>query len=160
MAVEPQEIGIDEYNKNIADWGSKLALKIRGRLQLLTKDAKGKLLKSLRLKTAKWDGEIDKLAYHFLRHGVFLHKGVGRGYVMIGGSVQHVKGYQTKKSIMEMSKRLGRPLVLKSPASISLARNPKEWFNPVVKDNISGLADLVAQMDADRTVNATKLLIQ
>jgi hypothetical protein len=158
MAIEPQEISQEEYNKRVTAWGSALGNKIRTSIRSLTSKGKGDLLKSLRLKTAKWYGEVDLLSYHFVRHGVFVHKGVGRGYVMIGGNVVHVKGYISKKSIMDYAKRRGRTYA--TPFDASLKRKPDEWFNPVVKDNIEDLADLIAEMDADRAVNTTEILIK
>jgi hypothetical protein len=158
MAIEPEEIGIEEYNKRVTKWGSETGTKIHAAIRMLTSKGKGDLLKSLRLNAKKWFGEVDLLSYHFLRHGVFAHKGVGRGYVMIGGNVVHVKGYISKKSIMDYAKRRGRTYA--PPFDPTLKRKPDLWFNPVVKENIEGLADLIAEMDADRVVNATKMLIK
>jgi hypothetical protein len=158
MALEPQEIGIEDYNKRIADWGSELGSKIRVAIRALTTEGKGDLLKSLKFKSAKWNGEIDKLSYHFVRHGIFVHKGVGRGYVLIGGNVVHIKGYMTKKSIVDFGKRRGKTYT--TAFDSNLKRKPKEWFNPVVAQNIERLADMIAEMDADRVVNATKILIK
>jgi hypothetical protein len=156
MAVEPQAIGIEEYNKRVTAWGSTLGVKIRTSIRMLTTKGKGDLLRSLRLKTAKWYGEVDKLAYHFERHGVFAHKGVGRGHHMEGGVV--VRGQAPGKilSAANVNQRL-RQVVLRSA---SVNREAVEWFNPVVTDNIEKLADLVAEMDADRAVNETKILIK
>lgn len=158
MAVEPQEIGIEEYNKRVSAWGSKLGIKIRSSIRALTTKGKGDLLSSLRLKTGKWFGEVDKLSYHFARHGVFAHKGVGRGYYMEGGRV--IRGEKpgmilTAKSL-DVNYRL-KQVVLRSA---KINRKPAAWFNPVVQENMEGLADLIAQMDADRVVNATKIIIK
>jgi hypothetical protein len=158
MAVEPEEIGIEEYNAKIIGWGSELENKIRTVIRFLARKGKGDLLKSLRLKSKKWYGEVDLLSYHFVRHGVFAHKGVGRGYVMLGGNVVHVKGYMTKKSIVDFLKR--RPLTSGPSFNPGLKRKPDEWFNPVVKANIESLANLIAELDADRAVNATNMLIK
>lgn len=158
MAVEPQEIGIEEYNKRITRWGSDLGKKIRNSIQLLTKKGKGDLLRSLRLKTAKWYGEVDKLSYHFKRHGIFAHKGVGRGYYRDGSRV--VRGEKPGKVLnartMDVNHKL-RQVVLKSA---KINRTPTEWFNPVVNENMEGLANLVTELNADRLVNATKILIK
>jgi hypothetical protein len=158
MALEPQEIGIEEYNERIAGWGSELESRIRLAIRLLMSEAKGDLLKSLKFKSAKWNGEIDKLSYHFERHGIFVHKGVGRGYILIGGNVVHIKGYMTKKSIVDFAKQRGKTYT--TAFDPNLKRKPKEWLNPVVAQNIEKLADLIAEMDADRIVNATNILIK
>ncbi len=159
MDVEPREISQEEYNDRVSDWGSQLGVKLRSSIRMLAMDGKGDLVKSLRMKTAKWFGEIDKLAYHFDRHGVFMHKGVGRGYMMMAGNVVHVKGYQSKASIMKMfSEERRKKGVTKKDNT--LKRQPEEWFNPIVQQNIDKLADLVAEVNADRVVNATKMLIK
>jgi hypothetical protein len=44
--------------------------------------------------------------------------------------------------------------------SARINRKPIKWFNPVVAENIKGLADLIAEMDADKTVNATNMMIK
>lgn len=158
MAVEPQEIGIDEYNKRVADWGSALGKKIRDSIRALTTKGKGDLLKSLRLKTAKWYGEVDKLSYHFARHGVFAHKGVGRGYYMDGGKV--IRGNKPGKVLTAKTLDINYRLHQAVLRSAKINRKPTEWFNPVVSENIEGLADLIAEMDADRMVNATNIMIK
>ncbi len=159
MAVDPKDISQDEYNKRVTEWGSNVGVKLRASIRMLMNDGKGKLVKSLRLKTAKWYGEVDKLSYHFERHGVFAHKGVGRGYIMVGGNIVHVKGFQTKASIMKMFSAARKSKWITNKDT-GLKRQADEWFNPVVQDNIKDLADLVAELNADRAVNATKMMIR
>ena len=159
MAVEPKDISIDDYNKRVTEWGSETGVKIRSAIRTMATKGKEDLVKSLRLKTAKWYGEVDKLSYHFERHGVFVHKGVGRGYAMIGGKVMRVNGSpdtQFWKEYAKLKNREYKPKVL----TAGINRKAVEWFNPVVKDNIEKLADLVAEMNTDRVVNVTKILIR
>lgn len=156
MAVEPQEISQEEYNKRVTEWGSTVGVKLRASIRMLMSDGKGKLLKSLRLKTAKWYGEVDKLAYHFERHGVFAHKGVGRGYHMEGSRVVRGRGKLLNDKKADVNQRL-KQFVLRSA---DVKRHADEWFNPIVQQNIDKLADMVAEMNADRVVNATKILIK
>jgi hypothetical protein len=87
MAVEPNDISSEEYNSNIAGWGSDVAGKIRVSIRSLTSNEKDDLVKSLRMTTHKSYGEIDSVGYKFNHYGVFVHKGVGRGYYMEGGVV-------------------------------------------------------------------------
>jgi hypothetical protein len=162
MAVDPEDIGLEDYNKKVTDWGSKVAVKLRTSIRTLTRNGKGELLKSLRLKTAKWFGEVDKLSYHFKRHGVFVHKGVGRGYTMWNGSVMKHSGTlaasaaaRGMKTDPRFKDRIYKPM---DPGRLN--RVSKEWFNPIVKSDIDKLADLVAEIQADRTVSATKILIR
>lgn len=156
MAVEPEEIGLEEYNKRVTEWGSKLGNKIRASIRSLTSKGKGDLVKSLRLKAKKWYGEVDLLTYQFDRHGVFVHKGVGRGYHMEGGRV--VRGDKPGKVLTALTVNQKLHQVVLKSARVN--RKPAEWFNPVVAENIEGLANLIAEMDADRMVNATKMMIK
>lgn len=158
--LEPQEISQEEYNNRVTAWGSALGVKIRASIRSLTSKGKGDLLRSLRLKTGKWYGEVDKLAYHFVRHGVFVHKGVGRGYRMVGGRVMRVSGSASNQAVKDYARVKNRSFSPKVLTAASMERKAVEWFNPVVKNNIAGLADLVAEMSADRVVNASKILIR
>jgi hypothetical protein len=158
MAIEPKDISADEYNTRLTDWGGDVLGKIRSSIRNLTSKGKGDLVKSLRMKTHKDFGEVDSIGYSFKHYGVFVHKGVGRGYVMIGGNVMHVKGYMTKKSIIDFAKRRGT--VISSKFDSSLKRKPEPWLNPVIDDNIERLANMVTEMRADQAVNATRIYIQ
>lgn len=159
MAVEPEDIDLEGYNRRIAKWGTELGGKIRASIRMLTSKGKGDLVQSLRMKTGKWYGEIDRLAYHFLRHGVFLHKGVGRGYEMVGGKVVRVSGSKNIQSWKQYAMNKNREMQPKVLRGYTMERKPAEWFNPVVQENIEQLADLVTEMNADKAVNATKILI-
>jgi len=92
-----------------------------------------KLYLSVNSRTHKDYGAIDGVGFLFERHGVFVHKGVGRGYHADGSvSVKHPSG---------------------NP------RHPVEWFNPVVNKHIPELADRLAQISADAVLNAARLRI-
>ena len=159
-AVEPVKVTTEEFNRRVAGWGSATAVKLRASIASMSSKGKGDLLKSLRLNTKKDYGEISILTYKFIRHGVFFHKGVGRGYVMQGGSV--VRGQKTDAATKAYANAKGRsigPMTLFGSTGL-LKRKPQEWFNPIIETNITTLADLIAEMKADNAVNATKILIK
>jgi hypothetical protein len=167
MAVDPKDISLEEYNKRVIGWGEKTGRKIRDSIRMLTSKGKGDLLRSLRLKTGKWYGEVDKLAYHFERHGVFLHKGLGRGYAMVGGKVMRVSGSakdarfwgnaEYRKAGIKVS--VSRDYKPKLLTSQSIKRKPIEWYNRPIERNIPQLADMIAEMNADKAVNATNNIL-
>lgn len=97
----------------------------------------GKLVNSIKPSTRQSYGEIDTISFSFERHGIFLHKGVGRGWEMTGKVVR-----RTAKGKMENG-----------------GRNAVEWFNPVIDKNVPDLADQIATVNADAVVNAAKLKI-
>jgi hypothetical protein len=92
-----------------------------------------KLILSLDSKTHKEYSAIDGVGFLFERHGVFVHKGVGRGYKADGTvNVKHPSG---------------------NP------RQPVEWFNPIMQQKVPELANRLAQISADAVLNAARLRI-
>lgn len=158
--LDPKQVTPEEFNSKVSSWGSATAVKLKASISSLTSAGKGDLLRRLRLKTRKEYGEINRLSYEFPRHGVFFHKGVGRGYVMQGGSV--VRGRKTDAATRGYADAKGRSVgAMTLFGSTGLfKRKPQEWFNPIIETNITTLADLIAEMKADNAVNATKILIK
>lgn len=97
----------------------------------------GKLHASIMARVSKQMGVIELVSFSFERHGVFVHKGVGRGYEINGNSVT-----RTAKSTM------------------SAPRNPMPWFNPVLNLHIPLLANSIAEINANAALNASKLKIK
>lgn len=93
-----------------------------------------KLAASIRSKTRQNFGEIDTITYSFERHGVFVHKGVGRGYPIRGGAV------------------------IKNPSGKT--RVAVEWFNPVLDQNLPELANRIAEINADAALNSARAKIR
>ena len=157
--IEPKYVTPDEFNSKVSAWGSATAVKLKTRIMSLSNKGKGDLVRALRLKTKKDYGEIDRITYTFPRHGVFFHKGVGRGYVMQGSSV--VRGSKVNKQTKGYADAKGRSIgAMVISGKNGLFRRPQEWFNPVIEANIPTLADMIAAMRADNAVDATKILIK
>jgi hypothetical protein len=97
----------------------------------------GKLVNSIKPSTRQTMGEIDTISFSFERHGIFVHKGVGRGWEMAGKLVR-----RTAKGPMKGG-----------------GRNTVEWFNPVIEKNAPMLADNIAQINANAVLNFSKLKI-
>lgn len=94
----------------------------------------GHLAESIKAGTKATYGQIDLVSFTFERHGVFVHKGVGRGYP-IGG----------KGEIKDPSGR---------------GRQPVEWFNPELEKYAPELANRLADINADLALNTAYLHIQ
>jgi hypothetical protein len=77
------------------------------------------------------------VSFRFERHGVFLHKGVGRGYQMQGGMVVRVA---------------------KNPPK-GPARQPVDWFNHIINARTPQLANDIARVNADAALNAARMRI-
>jgi len=78
----------------------------------------------------------DGVSFKFERHGIFVHKGVGRGYTSSNNMV-------TKTS--------------KNPTG---SRDKVEWFNPVLDHYVPELADKIGEINANAVVNAMRMKIE
>jgi hypothetical protein len=144
-----KEANIEQQNRIIEQWIPKVRRALRtsarrfpeGKAQgFVTRGKKSgfsrtenKLAQSIKSKTKKSYGAVEMISFTFERHGVFVHKGVGRGYP-VSGSV-----------------------VINNPSGKT--RKPVEWFNPIVDKYFPQLADKIAGVNANAAVNATRLKI-
>jgi len=94
-----------------------------------------KLTDSFKGKIHLYYNLADGVTFSFERHGIFVHKGVGKGYTSSQNMV-------TKYS--------------KNPNG---KRDKKDWANPVMDKNTPLLADKIAEINADAVVNATRMKI-
>jgi len=101
------------------------------------KQTEKKLADSIGSYTKKDIDTITKIAFKFERHGVFVHKGVGRGYHASGtGFVNRTaKGSQVHPRVAV------------------------EWFNPVLDQYLPELVEKIARINADAVVNYTAMKI-
>jgi len=128
-----QASNIERHNQIVARSGFKIRAILKVSISRLSMKGKYQLIRSLRLRFKKEYGEISQLKYEFSRHGVFFHKGVGRGYIMQGSRV--IRGTKKAGSIIQTT----GPVL----------RKPKEWFNPVLAKEVPRLADEIANIQAD-----------
>lgn len=84
-------------------------------------------------------GISDGSSFKIQRHGVFVHKGVGRGYKMQSGMV-----VRTAKSANPDP----RPRV------------PIDWFNHIINAHAPQLADQIGEINADAAINAARMRIK
>ncbi|MBD9179609.1 MAG: hypothetical protein EGP82_10635 [Odoribacter splanchnicus] len=144
---------IQLFNKSVAGWSKRFENGLKSQIRALSQKGKGDLLRSLRGRTYKRDGEIDRIGYGFERHGVFWQKGVGKGYVMQNGFVQRGRKVRIGRSMHD--KRTDFRAV-----AGQINRRPKDWFNGPLGKGVEELADIVVEHYADRTVNATRMQIK
>lgn len=135
------------YNKAILNWGYATRSKLKFSISRLSMKGKGDLMRSLVTK-ARWDyGEIDRLEFSFLRHGVFFHKGVGRGYFIQGGKV--IRGYKSKVLRGLGGRReADGGFVVSGPHR----RQPKEWFTPTIDRELPVLVERIIETRGDLAI--------
>ncbi len=142
QAFTPDEM--KAYNDMIRKWTSKVRLRIKSSSARFANGGSGKYVKALTPSIGsgtKMDyGIIDRVNIKFERHGVFVHKGVGRGYVMRSGNVIRV-AY--------------------TPATpATKRRKPVDWFNAIIENNLPELANSVATFNADAVINEKRMFIR
>ena len=146
-------------NEAVSKWASMVQRRLRDRTSVFVHGKDGTISRpgriernlndSIKSLTKKSYGVIDRVTYTFERHGVFVHKGVGRGYEMQGGMV--VRTAKLEDPTTRQPTWWGddpRP------------RLPNEWFNPLLDQTLPELADKLAEINADAVLNATRMMIR
>jgi hypothetical protein len=148
---------VNVFNKAIKGWGNSVAGKlretVRGRFTKGKKEerkylkgihagkSEGKLVNSIRAKYGKERGgqRIERIGFNLERHGVFLQKGVGRGYVMQGGSVARIAKSDEARRY----------------------RFQSNWFNQTLDNNVNELSNIIVHHVGDAIVlNTKRMFIQ
>ena len=147
----------------VVQWSSMVISYMRGAAAVLQHGKEGtidrktplhterRLEDSLRSSTRVNYGVISSVSIQFERHGVFVHKGVGRGYHIQGGVV-----IRTAKSDAPGEGDHSFP---RNKKDRMVERHPYEWFNPVIDETLPELANKLAEINADAAVNATRMTI-
>ena len=104
-------------------------------------------------------GLIDKLGFSFPRHGIYIHKGAGRGQGgYIGSSwtkLKVINGIEVSTGIVRHT----------SPDSINGEqgtgnRTAYPWFDPVIRNRLSELMEIVTDYFDTIIIDATKIYIE
>jgi len=126
---------MDAFNEQVKAWSEQVKSALGPSIR--TNNILGsKLSRSIR-STHKYEyGEIYRLGFSFARHGIFIHKGVGLGYIMRGSTV------------------------VKTSRTVGFNRHPKPWFNPVVEASIPELGEIIKAYSETAILNSTKIYIR
>ena len=123
------------FNERLIAWGAKVAAAMPQSIS--SHGIYGKSLrKSIKTTFFYEYGEIFRLGFSFARHGIFVHKGVGRGYVMSSGTV------------------------IKTAKTQGFNRKPKPWFNPVVESFIPELEKIIFDYTDTAIINSSRIYIR
>lgn len=103
-------------------------------------------------------GLINRLGFSFPRHGVYIHKGAGRGQGGFMGSkwsyLKRVNGVEINTSIIRHT----------NPESLGKQNEGKRlayhWFDPVIKNRLPELADICIRYFDTMIIDATKIYIE
>ncbi len=150
--VQADQLLIRQQNELILRWTSKVRSALRGSARWFSdgkfessvirnggKQVEKKLAASISSKVGKDFGLANYIGFSFEPQGVFVHKGVGRGYQSNGNGFV----IRTANNPPKHQERIA-----------------VEWFNPVLDKYLPELADRVAEFNADAAVNATSMKIK
>lgn len=141
-----------EYDIKILQWATNAKTQMASILQSKT-HASGYLQKHLEEHIYEEEHGGRKIAFAFPRYGVFVHYGVGRGWVRHGGSV--VRGSRVKKNTDLWHQLRKRGYTTKEMTSTVMAsnkvrgRHPLNWLDKVIMARINNLADMAAEYAGD-----------
>ncbi|MDC2047521.1 hypothetical protein ABH007_06930 [Bacteroides thetaiotaomicron] len=103
-------------------------------------------------------GLINRLGFSFPRHGVYIHKGAGRGQ---GGFIGSKWSYLKRVNGIEINTSIIRHT---NPASLGKQdegnRRAYRWFDPVIKNRLPELADICMRYFDTMLIDATKIYIE
>jgi len=94
------------------------------------------------------DGEASNVKFLFPRHGVFVHYGVGRGWIRVGNNI--MRGNLTASA--RRSKRKNRNVNLFSGPG--KGRKAVDWFDIEIKHGIGQLADIAQEYFGDKAMHS------
>ena len=143
----------EEYELLLKDWADRAKTLMEGNLSGST-HGKGDLKKTLRVKVKenrRTSGH--RVGFSFNRYGVFVHYGVGRGWIRQGNTV--VRGSRVKKGdklYKQLQRRGYRAKDIRKCVVYRTGgkgRHPVDWFDSVLQAHIQELADIVAEFYGD-----------
>lgn len=139
-----------KFNKDVEDWAedSKQALRVSIKSMVKRDIYLSDSLRANIYYDTKYAKEANRIGFSFVREGVFIHKGAGRGQ---GGHIgsRWIDRHGTMKQ--------------RAPESAGLQgtgnRKPIRWFDPVIEKRLPQLADIVSDYSATMQINATNIYI-
>ena len=142
------------YNKAVEKWQDSVARQLRagiaGRSMRIARELEP------RAYTDKY-GIINRLGFSLPRHGIYIHKGAGEGQ---GGFIGSKWNYLKKINGVAIDTGIVRHTNLKSLGRQNEGnRRAYEWFDPVIRNRINELADIVTGYFDTMLIDATRIYI-
>lgn len=144
------KVALKKFNKDVEDWSEDTKDALR---RVVKAEVKRDVYLSDSLKAnlyydRKYAKEVNRVGFSFVREGIYIHKGAGRGQGGIMGSRWIDKHGSIKH---------------RDPASAGLQgtgnRKPIKWFDPVVASRLPRLGRIVSDYSATMQINATNIFI-
>lgn len=145
---------VTEYNNAIIAWQHSVAAQLRKNIASVSR----RVAISLRPNTyTDKYGTVERLGFSFLRHGIYIHKGAGQGQGGYIGSkwnqIKRINGTEISTMIVRHTNPDSLGKQGESP------RKAFEWFDPIIKQRLPELADIVANYYDTMIIDATRIYI-
>ncbi len=145
---------VTEYNNAVIAWQNSVSMQLRA----------GVISRSMRvarelIPKAYTDdyGIINRLGFSFPRHGIYIHKGAGKGYGGLIGSkwtkLKKINGIEFDTGIVRHTNPVSKGKLGTG------SRNAFEWFDPVIKNRLPELSDIVLRYFDTMLIDATRIFI-
>lgn len=139
-----------DYNKEIREWAKDQTMGLRRSVSQRIRQDIG-LSESIKEKVYYSRGagrEANRIGFSFLREGIYVHKGAGRGQGgLIGSTWTDSRGHKKRRDPQSAGK-------------MGQANRPEnKWFDTVIDRKLPQLADIVGNYSATLQVDATKLYL-
>lgn len=150
-AVRTEDIAVTkEYNADVSKWTRERRVDLRRSVSQkvkrnvsLSASIKGKVYHN-----RKGGSEAERIGFSFVREGIYIHKGAGRGQGgLIGGSWIDAHGRKKTRDPRSAGK-MGQG-----------NRREIDWFDDAMDPKMAQLADIVSNYSATLQINATNLFI-
>lgn len=142
------------FNKAVQKWMNSVAAQLRAGIASRSMRIAREL--QPRAYTDKY-GLINRVGFSFPRHGIYIHKGAGRGQ---GGAIGSSWTKLKRINGVEISTGIVRHT---DPASLNKqndgSRQAYEWFDPVIRNRISELDEIVSNYFDTMIIDATRIYI-
>jgi hypothetical protein len=136
---------VQDYNAGTRNWGENVRVTSAGNLNYLgvrsggtkwSSDLKENFRVNFWYENIQGVSRIYRVGFRFPSTGAYLHYGVGRGYSRLNGKTARTA---------------------KSPAKNP--RRPKYWFNPVVKNELRKMDEIVEEYGNSIVLNKSRILL-
>jgi len=143
------------FNKEVEQWQDSVAQQLKAGISLRSLRIANEL--KPKAYTDKY-GLINRLGFSFPRHGVYIHKGAGRGQGGFTGSkwsyLKRINGIEINTSIIRHT----------NPTSLGKQnegnRHAYRWFDPIIKKRLPELADICTRYFDTMIIDATRIYIE
>jgi hypothetical protein len=134
---------VEDFNRKVRDWTNQIRRKALQRLRdATTGQTSGKGRRSLRA-SLKYDyGEVYSTGFKFEYYLIFVHYGVGKGYIRQNGTV--VRGHKDTR----FKNKFGRMAYTNDTRPI--ARQAADWIDVEIRQGIDRLADIAQEYHGDK----------